>query len=91
MLLPHWQDAGLGGHQHRCAGDPHPHLAPEKAKTARRVRLRAVLEWAVAMELRINNPCDRIGPVLGPQRDLVEHLQALPHREVATAIRTVRA
>ena len=62
-----------------------------KAKTARRVRLRAVLEWAVAMELRINNPCDRIGPVLGPQRDVVEHLQALPHREVATAIRTVRA
>ena len=34
-----------------------------KAPTARRVRqrLRAVLEWAVAMEYRIDNPCDRIG------------------------------
>ena len=45
-------------------------LAPiwhAKAKTARRLRqrIRAVLEWAVAMELRIDNPCDRIGPVFG--------------------------
>ena len=41
----------------------------EKAQTARRVRqrIRAVLEWAVAMELRLDNPCDRVGPVLGPQ------------------------
>ena len=44
-----------------------PYLAPEGLQTARRVRqrLRAVLEWAVAMEYRIDNPCDRIGPVLG--------------------------
>ena len=64
-----------------------------KAQTARRVRqrLRAVLEWAVAMEFRIDNPCDRIAPVLGPQQDVVEHMQALPHRDVAAAIRTVRA
>ena len=64
-----------------------------KAPTARRVRqrLRAVLEWAVAMELRIDNPCDRIGPVLGPQQDVTEHMQALPHREVAAVIRKVRA
>ena len=64
-----------------------------KAQTARRVRqrLRAVLEWAVAMEFRIDNPCDRIGPVLGPQHDVVEHMQALPHRDVAAAIRRVRA
>ncbi len=64
-----------------------------KAPTARRVRqrLRAVLEWAVAMELRIDNPCDRIGPVLGPQQDVTEHMQALPHREVAAVIRRVRA
>ena len=36
-----------------------------KAETARRLRqrIRAVLEWAVAMEFRIGNPCDRIGPV----------------------------
>ena len=63
-----------------------------KASSARRVRqrLRAVLEWAVAMEFRIDNLCDRIGPVLGPQHDVTEHMQALPHREVAAAIRTVR-
>ena len=58
-----------------------------KAETARRVRLRlrAVLEWAVAMEYRIDNPCDRIGPVLGAQQKVVRHMQALPHREVAAA------
>ena len=63
-----------------------------KVETARRVRqrLRAVLEWAVAMEFRIDNRCDRIGPVLGPQQDVTEHMQALPHREVAAVIRTVR-
>ena len=65
----------------------------QQAPTARRVRLRlqAVLEWAVAMEFRIDNPCDRIGPVLGPQQDVTEHMQALPHREAAAVIRTVRA
>ena len=64
-----------------------------KAETARRVRLRlrAVLEWAVAMEYRIDNPCDRIGPVLGVQQHVARHMKALPHREVAAAIRTVRA
>ena len=63
-----------------------------KVATAKRVRqrLRAVLEWAVAMEYRIDNPCDRIGPVLGPQRDLTEPMQAVPHRAAATAIRKVR-
>ena len=65
----------------------------QQAPTARRVRqrLRAVLEWSVAMEFRIDNPCDRIGPVLGPQQDVTEHMQALPHREVAAVIRRVRA
>ena len=64
-----------------------------KASSARRVRqrLRAVLEWALAMEYRSDNPCDRIGPVLGLQQDVTEHMQALPHREVAAAIRTVQA
>ena len=56
-----------------------------------RQRLRAVLEWAVAMEYRHDNPCDRIGPVLGPQQDVTEHMQALPHREAAAVIRRVRA
>ena len=64
-----------------------------KVATAKRVRqrLRAVLEWAVAMEYRIDNPCDRIGPVLGPQQDVTEHMQAVPHREAAAVIRTVQA
>ena len=33
-----------------------------KAPTARNVpwRIRAVLEWAVVMELRTANPCDRL-------------------------------
>ena len=71
-------------------------LAPiwhEKVATARKLRqrLHAVLEWAVAMEFRIDNPCDRIGPVLGPQHDVVQHMRALPHGEVAAAIRTARA
>ena len=64
-----------------------------KASSARRVRqrLRAVLEWAVAMEYRIDNPSDRIGPVLGRQHDVTEHMRALPHGEVAAAIRKVQA
>ena len=43
------------------------------------------------MEHRTDNPCDRIGPVLGPQRDVVRHMRALPHRDVAAAIETVWA
>ena len=63
-----------------------------KVATAKRVRqrLRAVLEWAVAMEYRIDNPCDRIGPVLGSQKDVTEHMQAVPHREAAAVIRKVQ-
>ena len=71
-------------------------LAPiwhEKAPTARKLRqrIRAVLEWAVAMDLRPDNPCDRIGPVLGAQGNAVRHMRALPHGEVASALQTVRA
>ncbi len=64
-----------------------------KVATAKRVRqrLHAVLEWAVTMEFRIDNPCDRIGPVLGPQKDVTEHMRALPHREAAAVIWKVRA
>ncbi len=64
-----------------------------KTRTARtlRQRIHAVLEWSIAMEHRADNPCDRIGPVLGPQRDIVRHMRALPHRDVAAAITTVRA
>ena len=71
-------------------------LAPiwhEKAPTARKLRqrIRAVLESAVAMDLRPDNPCDRIGPVLGAQGKAVRHMRALPHGEAASALRTVRA
>ncbi len=64
-----------------------------KAETARAVRqrVRSVLEWAIAMDLRNDNPCDRVLPVLGPQNDIVQHHPALPHKAVAAAIETVRA
>ena len=64
-----------------------------KAETARAVRqrIRSVLEWAIAMDLRADNPCDRVLLVLGPQNDIVRHRLALPHKDVAGAIETVRA
>ena len=64
-----------------------------KAVMARCVqqRMRAVLEWAVAMEFRLDNPCDRVVAVLGAQHDVVQHMRALPHREVPVVIKTVRA
>ena len=64
-----------------------------KAETARAVRqrIRSVLEWAIALDMRNDNPCDRVLPVLGPQNDIVTHRQALPHRDVAAAIERVRA
>ena len=64
-----------------------------KAETARAVRqrIRSVLEWAIALDMRTDNPCDRVLPVLGPQNDIVTHRQALPHRNVAAAIEAVQA
>ena len=64
-----------------------------KAETARAVRqrIRSVLEWAIALDMRNDNPCDRVLPVLGPQNDIVTHRLALPHKDVAAAIETVRA
>ena len=64
-----------------------------KASTARSVhqRIRSVLDWAVAMEFRADDPSDRLLSVLGPQHHVVEHMRALPHREVAAAIETVWA
>lgn len=62
-------------------------------QTARSVRkrIRAVLVWAMAMEMRNDDPCDRVFPVLGLQNEVVHYRQALPHREVAAAIRAIRA
>ena len=64
-----------------------------RPSTARRVRQRigTVMEWTVAMGHRDDNPGDRIGPALGLQGDLVQHMRALPHREVAGAIERVRS
>ena len=42
------------------------------------------------MELRTDNPCDRLGSVLGPQHDVVQHLRALPHREVGSPVEAAR-
>ena len=64
------------------------HVRPETARRLRQ-RISAVMDWAVAMEYRSDNPCHRIGPVLGPQQDLVVHMRALPHGEVAGAIQTM--
>ena len=50
-----------------------------------------MLEWAIAIGLRNDNPCDRVLTVLGPQNDIVTHRQALPHKDVAAATETVRA
>ncbi len=63
-----------------------------KKSTAQSVhqRMGSVLEWAVAMEYRTDNPCDRVRPVLGPQNRVVKHMKALPHREVGAAIRKAR-
>ena len=76
------------------AGDVLEVLTPiwhTKAETARRVRQRisVVLQWAVTMDLRTDNPCDRVGATLGRQRDVVRHMPALPHRGVASALRVV--
>ena len=65
----------------------------EKAETARRVRQRigAVMKWAVAHGFRTDNPAgDMLSQALGRQADVTQHMRALPHREVATAIHTVQ-
>ncbi len=65
------------------------HLQPARAKSIKQ-RIHTVLEWAIAMNLRNDNPADRVRPVLGPQRNIVQHRQALPHREVAAALAAVQ-
>ena len=65
------------------------HSSPTTARRLRQ-RINAVMEWAVAMEYRADNPCHRIGPVLGRQQENVQHMAALPHREVAAALAATR-
>ena len=66
------------------------HAKPPTARIVRH-RIRAVLEWAIAMDWRTDNPCDRLLPVLGSQHHAVRHRKALPHGEVGAAIGKVRA
>ena len=72
-------------------------LAPlwhAKPETARRVRQRigAVMKWAVAMELRPDNPAgEALGQALGRQQDVVRHRPALGHDEVGRAVSVIRA
>ena len=63
-----------------------------KGSTAQSVhqRMRSVFGWAVAMEYRTDNLCDRVRSVLGPQNRVVRHMKALSHREVGSAIRKAR-
>ena len=56
-----------------------------------RQRIDAVMKWAVAMEYRMDNPCDRIGRVLSRQQENTQHRPALPHRDVAEAVEAIRA
>lgn len=65
----------------------------QKAVTARRVRQRigAVMRWAIAQGHRPDNPAgDPITAALPRNGRQSRHFKALPHREVATALTTVR-
>ena len=66
------------------------HVKPETARAVRQ-RIRSVIEWAIALDMRPDNPCDRVLPALGSQNNIVTHRLALPHKDVAAAIETVRA
>ena len=49
------------------------------------------MKWAVAHGFRTDNPAgDMLSQALGRQADVTQHMRALPHREVATAIHTVQ-
>ncbi len=65
-----------------------------KPNSARRIRHRigAVMKWATAQGYREDNPAGGVlGQALGRQQASVRHMPALPHREVADAIRRVHA
>ncbi len=65
----------------------------EKPATARRVqqRIGAVMKWAIAHGYRADNPAgEMLRQALGRQANIQQHMPALPHREVAAALHTVR-
>ena len=64
-----------------------------KRVTAKRVRQRigAVMKWAIAQGLRMDNPAgDAISAALPKHTAIQKHQRALPHAEVAAALRRVR-
>ena len=64
-----------------------------KRETARRIRQRvgAVMKWAIAEGHRADNPAgEAIGSALPKNGNHRKHHRALPHREVAGALDTVR-
>ena len=64
----------------------------DKRETARRVRqrIRAILQWAIAKGYRTDNPAgDAIAAALPKNGNVVQHQRAIPHCEVAAAIRAV--
>ena len=66
----------------------------QKPETARRVkqRIAAVMKWCIAQGFREDNPADdRITAALGSNTQRPQHLKALHHSQVSTAIRTVEA
>lgn len=71
------QGAGFRGDERRRSEDPHPQLAHQPAVgRIVRHRIRAVPEWAIALDRRMDNPCDRLLPVLGSQNHLFRHRKA---------------
>ena len=64
-----------------------------KPATARRLlqRLSVVFKWAVASGLRESDPTVGVAEALPRQNGMAKHHRAPPHRDVAAAIRTVRA
>ena len=64
-----------------------------KRVTAKRVRQRigAVMKWAIAQGLRMDNPAgDAISAALPKNTAVQKHQRALPHAEVGAALRRVR-
>jgi len=63
-----------------------------KHETARRVRqqLGAIVKWALALGLRPGNPVEPVGQAIGPQRNVVRHMRALPYADVPAALAAVR-
>ena len=67
-LPAHRHPGGLRGDERRRAGGPDADLAregpdgPVRSASASARCIGAVMEWAIAMNLRSANPCDRLGP-----------------------------